>query len=209
MDRTDGDLPRGADPGGRDLLREHEYDGIQEYDNPTPGWWNLIFLGTFLFSAWYFLFYHASTISTSVAGGYEESVAADLKSRFAAIGDLKPDEPTLLRYMADEKWRQVGAIVFKAQCISCHGPDGAGMIGPNLTDDFWKNVRTITDIPRVVTEGAAQGAMPAWKNRLHPNEVVLVAAYVASLRGKNLPGPRGNEGERIPPWPAPPPAPKG
>jgi cytochrome c oxidase cbb3-type subunit 3 len=43
--------------------------------------------------------------------------------------------------------------------------------------------------------------MPAWKTRLHPNEIVLVAAYVASLRGKNLPGPRGPEGEKIPPWP--------
>ena len=43
--------------------------------------------------------------------------------------------------------------------------------------------------------------MPAWRNRLHPNEIVLVSAYVANMRGKNLPGPRGAEGEVIPPWP--------
>jgi hypothetical protein len=43
--------------------------------------------------------------------------------------------------------------------------------------------------------------MPAWKARLHPNEVVLVAAYVAKKRGQNLPSTRQPEGEVIPPWP--------
>jgi cytochrome c oxidase cbb3-type subunit 3 len=187
----------------RDLLREHEYDGIQEYDNPTPGWWNLIFLGTFLFAIWYILYHHASTISLSVAQGYETDVSDDLKKRFSAIGDLKPDEPTLLKFMANEEWKLVGASVFKAQCVSCHGANAAGQIGPNLTDDYYKNVQQLTDIPKIISGGAAAGAMPAWKTRLHPNEIVLVAAYVASLRGKNLPGPRGQEGERIAPWPAP------
>jgi len=186
----------------RDLLREHEYDGIQEYDNPTPGLWNLIFLATFLFAAWYILYHHASTISTSVAQGYEIDVSDDLKKRFSTIGDLKPDQPTLLKYMTNEEWKLVGASVFKANCVSCHGPNAAGQIGPNLTDDYWKNVKELTDIPKIITGGAAAGAMPAWKTRLHPNEIVLVAAYVASLRGQNLAGPRGQEGELIPPWPA-------
>lgn len=185
----------------RDVVRDHEYDGIQEYDNPTPGWWNFIFFATFVFSIWYFLYYHASTISTSVAQGFENDVTEDLKKRFSTIGDLKPDEPTLLKYMANAEWKSVGASVFKTNCVSCHGPDAAGQIGPNLTDDYWKNVRQLADIPKVIASGAAAGAMPAWKTRLHPNEIVLVAAYVASLRGKNLPGPRGPEGAIIPPWP--------
>jgi cytochrome c oxidase cbb3-type subunit III len=186
----------------QDILREHDYDGIREYDNPTPGWWTWIFLGTIVFSLWYFLYYHMSEIATGVAKGFQADVAEDLKARFSEIGDLKPDEATLLRYMGDEKWKTVGEMVFKAQCVSCHGPDGSGLIGPNMTDDRYKNVRKLEDIPSVVAEGAANGAMPAWKTRLHPNEIVLVAAYVASLRGKNLPGPRGPEGEAIPPWPA-------
>ena len=33
-----------------DQLLDHEYDGIQEYDNPCPGWWHAIFLLTVLFS---------------------------------------------------------------------------------------------------------------------------------------------------------------
>jgi cytochrome c oxidase cbb3-type subunit 3 len=69
-----------------------------------------------------------------------------------------------------------------------------------LTDDYYKNVKKITDIAEVIKNGAAGGSMPAWRTRLHPNEVVLMAAYVAGLRGKNLPG-RGPEGEKIDPWP--------
>ena len=33
-----------------DQLLDHEYDGIQEYDNPCPGWWHAIFWLTVLFS---------------------------------------------------------------------------------------------------------------------------------------------------------------
>jgi len=185
----------------KDVVRDHEYDGIKEYDNPTPGWWNFIFFASFVFSIWYFLYHHASTISTSVAQEFETDVSDDLRKRFSTIGDLKPDEPTLLKYMVNAEWRAVGASVFKSNCVSCHGPEAAGQVGPNLTDDSWKNVQKIADIPQVILNGAAAGAMPAWKTRLHPNEVVLVAAYVASLRGQNLPGPRGPEGSVIAPWP--------
>jgi cytochrome c oxidase cbb3-type subunit 3 len=78
------------------------------------------------------------------------------------------------------------------------------LVGPNLTDEYYKNVKQLIDVARVIQEGAANGSMPAWKSRLHPNEIVMVAAYVANLRGKNLKGPRGQEGQAIPPWPAAP-----
>jgi cytochrome c oxidase cbb3-type subunit 3 len=69
-----------------------------------------------------------------------------------------------------------------------------------LTDDHWKNVKRIEDIATVIQNGAANGAMPAWKTRLgHVNRVVLTAAYVASLRGQYAPG-KKVEGEVIPPW---------
>jgi cytochrome c oxidase cbb3-type subunit 3 len=103
--------------------------------------------------------------------------------------------------MDQPDWLAVGETVFAAQCKSCHGADGSGLVGPNLTDDSYKNVETLVDVARVVEQGAANGSMPSWRNRLHPNEVVLVSAYVANMRGKNLPGPRGAEGKVIPPWP--------
>ena len=104
--------------------------------------------------------------------------------------------------MNEADWLAIGASVFKTHCKSCHGADGSGLVGPNLTDDHYKNVKQLIDLARVVENGAANGSMPAWKNRLHTNEVVMVSAYVANMRGQNLSGPRGAEGSVIPAWPA-------
>jgi cytochrome c oxidase cbb3-type subunit 3 len=187
-----------------DELLDHEYDGIREYDNPCPAWWYLLFLGTAVFSAFYYLFFQLGSFGWTVAQAHQAAVAEDLKRRFAEMGELEADEATLLKAMNDPEWLAVGESVYETQCKSCHGADGSGSVGPNLTDDHYKNVKELADIARVVVEGAANGAMPAWNARLHPNEIVLVSAYVASLRGKDLPGPRGAEGEVIPPWPTEP-----
>lgn len=187
-----------------DILLEHNYDGIQEYDNPTPGWWWMMLNVTVVFSALYFVFFTFSPASWTLAESYDAGVAANLRLQFGEIGDLKADEPTLLKYMNDKKWLTVGENVFKGKCAQCHGKDAEGLTGPNMTDDVYKNIKKLTDIPQVIANGAANGAMPQWKTQLHQNEIVLTAAYIASLRGKNLRGPRPPEGEAIPPWPTTP-----
>ncbi len=186
----------------------HNYDGIEEYDNPLPGWWKWLFIGTIAFSPIYWVYYHSGVEGRSVEDQYGAALAASTRLQFAEIGELKPDADTIARYMHKDNWVRVGRSVFQANCISCHGREAEGQIGPNLTDEAFKNITNIEDIATVIIKGAGNGAMPAWANRLHPNEVVLVAAYVASLRGQDLPGPRGPEGRPIAPWPEPPPEPE-
>ncbi|QEG39565.1 cbb3-type cytochrome c oxidase N-terminal domain-containing protein [Roseimaritima ulvae] len=186
----------------------HNYDGIEEYDNPLPGWWKWLFIGTIAFSPFYWVYYHSGVAGRSVEDQYGVALAAATRLQFAEIGDLQPDTETIARYMHKDNWVRVGHSVFQANCISCHGREGEGQIGPNLTDEHFKNITTLADIATVINKGAGNGAMPAWANRLHPNEIVLVSAYVASLRGKDLSGPRGPEGRNIAPWPEPPPEPE-
>lgn len=188
----------------RDHLMDHEYDGIQEFDNPTPGWWYMIFWACVFFSIFYYVFFTFSPASWTNADWYNSTVAANLRLQFAEIGTLTPDEPTLLKYMNDEKWLTVGKTVYVTQCQSCHAAEGKGLVGPAFTDNYYKNVKTITDIAKVVAEGANNGAMPPWGKRLHPNELVLVSSYVASLRAKQEPGMRIDGDVEIPPWPAAP-----
>ncbi|TWT97559.1 Cbb3-type cytochrome c oxidase subunit CcoP2 [Botrimarina colliarenosi] len=181
----------------------HSYDGIQEYDNPTPRWWDLIFVATIVFAPVYVIYFHAPNQGRTLAGQYEADLAENMRLQFGEIGDLTPDEPTILKYMGEEQWLKVGESTFKANCVSCHGRDAEGVSGPNLTDDYYINVKQIADIAKVVSGGAKNGAMPAWANRLHPNEIVLVSAYVASLRGENLPSKyAGDKGKEIAPWPS-------
>ncbi len=187
-----------------DILTDHEYDGIKEYDNPTPGWWNWLFIGTFVFSIFYFIFFHMG-VGPSIESQYDAAQAAHIEVLFGDLGTLEPDQETILAYMnhADEKWLKRGASVFQQQCAKCHGSDGAGVAAPNMTDDKFIHVKKLEDIARVVAKGANKQLMPAWEKQLHPNDIVLVSAYVAKLRGDNLPtrGWAGAVGEPIDPWP--------
>jgi cytochrome c oxidase cbb3-type subunit 3 len=211
----------------KDELLDHEYDGIREFDNPCPAWWHLIFIGSIVFSVFYWAFFHlgpsAGKNGWTLLDAYEQANAENLNLQFGGV-ELTLDERTMLELMqgtfappadpeaepadgtpAEPKdWLAMGATIFKTNCKSCHAEDGSGLVGPNLTDDHYKNVKTLLDIATVIENGAANGSMPAWKNRLDTNQVVLVSAYVADMRGKNLTGPKGPEGDVIPPWPTEP-----
>jgi cytochrome c oxidase cbb3-type subunit 3 len=184
-----------------EMLTGHTYDGIQEYDNPLPGWWKFLFWFFILIAPLYYFYIHGGD-GRSIEDQYNKHMASVFETRFAKIGDLTPDRETILKYMNEEKeWLAVGKVVYETNCVSCHKANGGGAVGPNLTDDYWKNVRNVEDIAKVIENGAANGAMPAWKNRLtHPNQVVLTAAYVASLRETPAAGGKPPEGNEISAW---------
>lgn len=187
-----------ADSGEK--LTGHQYDDIQEYDNPLPAWWSWIFAGSIIFAFCYFGIVLLSGDQLSAQGSYDRALAEDLKRQMAG-GLLTADAKTILNLSKDPETLQVGASIFAANCVACHNRDGSGLpgLGVNLTDDYYINVRKIEDIADVVTKGRNNGAMPTWRGRLSPNEIVQVSAFVASLRGQNKPG-RGHDGILIPPW---------
>lgn len=197
---TEQTLEAAAETEPEEILTDHSYDGIQEYDNPLPGWWKFLFWMSILFAPLYYIYFHAAE-GRSIHDDYNSHAASIFRLRFAEIGELEADRATIMKYMTEEpKWMTVGEVVYKANCVSCHGSDGGGLVGPNLTDDHWKNVRNVEDIAKVIADGAANGSMPAWKNRLsHQNLIVLTAAYVASLRDQPVSG-KAPEGEKIGPW---------
>src|SRR3982751_4078051 len=63
-------------PPKEDLLSDHEYDGIQEFDNPMPRWWVWTFWGTFYFAVCYFLWYSVYFKGTP----FLEEYAADMSA---------------------------------------------------------------------------------------------------------------------------------
>ncbi|HLO39428.1 MAG TPA: cbb3-type cytochrome c oxidase N-terminal domain-containing protein [Phycisphaerales bacterium] len=184
-------------------LMEHEYDGIREYDNPTPSWWHVIFLGSCLFSAVYFFWYHFSPLSVSVEQAWQKQQVAEYKKIFGTLGELSGDEATIQKMRGEPRLMTIAQGMFESNCAACHARDGGGINGFNLTDDSYKNIKTIPDFFKVITNGAANGAMPPWSAKLTQNERVLVAAYVANLRGTTPAAPRGADPAEvvIPPWP--------
>lgn len=183
---------------------EYAADGIEQVDAPVPRWWRNAVLTLVSIAPFYMLYYHIGAPGRSMADQYERASYEASRKKFAEIGELQADEPTILTFMEKENWLKVGKVVFKSNCANCHGRNGEGQVGPNLTDEKYKHIRNVEDIAKVIIKGANNNAMPAWEDKLLQNEIVLAAAYVASLRGTNFAGGKAAEGADIPPWPAAP-----
>jgi cytochrome c oxidase cbb3-type subunit III len=184
----------------RASLLDHEYDGIREYDNPTPGWWHAIFIATIVFSVFYVAFFHISPMSWTIHEQWTRKQNVETKKLFGSLA-LQPTQADIQKMGLDPKMMQVAKGMFEGNCAACHAKDGGGLNGVNLCDDNYKNVKTLEDIYTVITKGANNGAMPPWETRMSQNERVLISAYVASLRGTTPATPRGPEGDVIEPFP--------
>jgi len=171
----------------------------------VPWWWKVGTCATMLFAMLYFAYFHLGTPGRTAIDQFDVALARNTELQFAEIGDLQQDAETMAKFLHKSKtgWLRVGQSIFKANCVQCHGALGEGKVGPNLGDESYKNIRSIEDILSVINRGAGGAAMPAWKDKLNSNEIVLVSTYVASLRGSNPAGGKGAEGQVIPPWPAP------
>ncbi len=193
--------PRFDDFIPEDPLTNHEYDGIREYDNPTPGWWHAIFFATIIFSALYIMAYSWNKAANTPEQDLADRQVAEDTKLFGKLGELKGDEATIQQMRADKKMMQVAKSMFESNCAACHAKDGGGINGVNLTDNHYKNAKNIVDLFTVINNGANSGAMPAWKDRMQNNQRVILAAYAANLRGTTPSKAKDPEGEVIPAWP--------
>ena len=180
-----------------DKLTGHAYDGIEEYDNPMPGWWSWLFVATIVFGLAYAFVSLVMQEDWGARSEYAQALQAEELRRLGDIGVLEPTRETFLT-VANGPLANFGKGVFVANCAACHGSNGAGSLtAPNMTDDHYLNVRKLEDIYDVVANGRKNGAMPAWKNRLSSNDVILVTGYVASLKGTHVPGGKAAEGTKV------------
>jgi cytochrome c oxidase cbb3-type subunit III len=177
-------------------------DGIQQIDRKIPRWWKGLFGISIGFAPFYLAYYHGGEVGRSSAELHSLGLGEATKKQYKEIGELAADEATMVQYLNEPNWLKVGESIFKANCVSCHGAQGGGNVGPNLCDDSYKSVKLLPDIINVIDNGLAGGAMPAWGKRLgHKNDVILTAVYVASLRGSKPANAKGAEGSPIAPWP--------
>ena len=183
---------------------QHGADGIETFDPPLPKAWKSIFLATVVFAFPYLAYLHGGGQGRSLVESYDRALAANMELQFKEIGEVRADRENVLKFLGKPNWLAFGKSVFKSKCASCHGTDGGGLVGPNLCDDHYKNIRDVGDFITVMQNGAGGGAMPPWKDRLTTNELVLVASYAASLRGTEPAKPKSPLGQVIPPWPEPP-----
>lgn len=88
-----------------------------------------------------------------------------------------------------------GKRLFDANCVQCHGALGEGLIGPNLTDNYWIHGDQFADSVRTVVDGVLDKGMISWRGRLTPAQIHQVSSYVYTLRGTNPPKAKAPQGQ--------------
>ncbi|MBK0327495.1 cytochrome-c oxidase, cbb3-type subunit III [Rhodobacteraceae bacterium F11138] len=181
----------------------HEWDGIEEWDNPMPRWWLWTFYATIVWGVGYTIAYPAwPLINGATAGILGWSTRGELAQEVAAVDeanaainaklvatqiDAVTDDPELYTYAVS-----AGGAVFLTWCSQCHGSGAAGAKGyPNLLDDDWLWGGDVDTIYATVRHGirneedddARYSQMPAFGEVLEPEEISQVVNYVMTLSG--------------------------
>jgi cytochrome c oxidase cbb3-type subunit 3 len=185
-----------TDPRDTDRLLEHDYDGIQEYDNPMPRWWLYIFYASILYAVLYVLNVPGVGPGAGRLADYQRAMAV-ADSLVAKNDPLRSvTEASLLAVAADPAQHTLGQATFASTCSPCHRADAGGNIGPNLTDAWWLHGGKPMEILKTVNEGVLAKGMPAWGKMLKPAQLLAVVGYVTTLSGSHPKGPKPPQGVR-------------
>ena len=176
-------------------LRSHNYDGIQEYDNDLPKWWLWLFWITIIFAVIYPFIYDFGP--GEFASETVDKEVSQLASKSSSAAGSAVTEEGLLKLVSDPDTLNKGQVIYTTRCFACHAEKGAGLIGPNLTDDYWIHGGKITDIHKTVSEGVLDKGMLSWKGQLTPDQLNSVVAFVWSLHGTNPPNGKAPQGDFV------------
>ncbi|MBW8686046.1 cbb3-type cytochrome c oxidase N-terminal domain-containing protein [Chitinophaga rhizophila] len=173
----------------------HDYDGIRELNNPTPPWWRWSFYFSIVFAVVYFWRFQITHSAPSQLEelAIAEAAAAEAKEEYLknAANNIDENNVTLLTGADDIAG---GQKLFAANCAACHGAEGQGVVGPNLTDDYWLHGGQLKEVFSTIKYGVPEKGMKSWKDDFSPKQLAQLASYIKSIHGSNPPNPKEQQG---------------
>jgi cytochrome c oxidase cbb3-type subunit 3 len=115
------------------------------------------------------------------------------------VEEKRETDTTTYIALSDERSLESGKKTFERVCSQCHGMQGQGGIGPNLTDDYWIHGAGMTNVTKSVKYGYPDKGMIAWRAELPPVEIMRVSSFVMTLHGTNPPNPKAPQGDLVAP----------
>jgi cytochrome c oxidase cbb3-type subunit 3 len=178
-------------------LRDHVYDGIEEFDQKLPNWWLFtLYITIVLFVIYWVLYYQFGLFQTD-----EERIDAkiavieaererQLTEQLATLNDK-----SLWEMSRDPSRVEAGREIFKGKCVACHGPDLTGFLagvklpGLPLNDTEWKHGGEPMTVFNIVLNGSPQieTGMIAWKTQMSSADIAKVVSFVLSHHEEGKP----------------------
>lgn len=186
----------------KDLVLEHEADGIKELDNQLPRWWVWLFYLSIIFSVIYLMYFHVTGAGNLQEAKYEGEMARAAEARAARLADTpeaETGEPVVLEPSTNETVLARGKEVYMVNCLACHLAEGQGLVGPNLCDNYWIHDGSFNGTVHIINEGVPAKGMISWKPVLSQDDIHAVASFIYTLRGTEPPSPKAPEGEEYAP----------
>lgn len=179
----------------KDILLDHDYDGIKELNNDLPPWWKYGFYLTILIAFVYMIHYHGSKTGDLQIAEYDKSIekAKAEVAEYMKTAASNVDETTVKQLEGADL--DAGKELFIANCAACHGKAGEGTVGPNLTDKFWIHNGSLADIFKSIKYGWVDKGMKAWKDDLSPMQIAQISSYIKTLQGTNPPNAKAAQGD--------------
>ena len=177
-----------------EVATDHNYDGIVELDNSLPPWWVYLFYGTIAFAMVYLVYFNYFDGPTQKME-YDTEVAQALvkKNELLKKAAASVDETSVV-VLSDDASIAKGKGSFVTKCAACHGQNGEGLVGPNLTDEYWIHGGGIKDIFKTIKYGWPEKGMISWESQIQPLEMQQIASFIYSLKGSkpaNAKAPQG------------------
>ena len=171
-----------------DQVRDHLYDGIEEYDNHLPRWWLFLLYASIVFAVGYWLVFHSLKIIDLPPAKYEKAMIAATEAQLdrMAAGGLNNESLLLMSTLPAQV--EEGNKLFQTYCVACHLERGQGSIGPNLTDRYWIHGGQPMDLYNTVTSGVLDKGMAAWGKQLGPRRVQSIVAHLLAIKNTEVPG---------------------
>ncbi|WP_256009700.1 cbb3-type cytochrome c oxidase N-terminal domain-containing protein [Desertivirga xinjiangensis] len=181
----------------KDILLEHQFDGIAELDNPTPAWFMWLFYGTIALAFGYMLTYHvfdwAPLQDEEYALEVQEAEAA--RKEYLSKAANLIDENTV-KESSEASVITSGQAIYNSNCVACHGDRGQGVVGPNLTDEYWLHGGSVNAIFKTIKYGIPEKGMISWEKTLTPKQISEVTNFIHSLKGSNPANAKAPQGEK-------------
>ena len=180
------------------LIKDHSYDGIRELDNDLPPWWKWLFIITIVFAVVYlirlFVFHSDDLYQEKEYAKEMANVASAEKAGAAASGKTAEFKVVLL---TNDDALASGKETWTKICAACHLADGGGLVGPNMTDDYWIHGNTVEDLYNVVTNGVIEKGMLSYKSQLSDQKRLEAVSYIlVKLHGSTPANPKAPQGKK-------------